>query len=165
MLARRNPWQELFDLEREMSDLGQRFFGTGWFTPSSRHSNGRTWRPAVDVFSRQGDLVVRAEVPGVDPEKDIDISVQDGVLTVRGERRFEDKTERENFYRFESSYGSFQRSIPLPNGVKVDDVKATYENGMLEVVIPKAGELTGARKIPVAVGSGTTANAAEGRKK
>jgi hypothetical protein len=59
----------------------------------------------------------------------------------------------------------FQRSIPLPNGVKVDDVKATYENGILEVVIPKAGELTGAKRIPVAVGSGATAIAAEGRKK
>lgn len=163
MLARRNPWQELFELEREMSDLGQRFFGSGWFTPSSRVTNGHTWRPAVDVFSRDGDLVVRAELPGVDPEKDIDISFHDGVLTIRGERRFEDRTERENFYRFESSYGSFRRSIPLPHGVKVEDVKANYEDGILEVVIPKAGELTGARKIPVTAGS--KAVAAEGRKK
>jgi HSP20 family protein len=108
---------------------------------------------------------VRAELPGVDPEKDIDISFQDGVLTIRGERKLEEKTERDDFYRVESSYGSFQRSIPLPDGVKAEDVRATYENGILEVVIPKAGELTSAKKIPIAVGSERKAISAEGTKK
>ncbi len=123
------------------------------------------WSPAVDVFTRRDDLVVRAELPGVDPEKDIDISLHDGALTIQGERRFEEKTERDNFYRFERSYGSFQRSIPLPQGIKAEDVRATYENGILEVVIPKAGELTGSRKIPIAVGAERKAISAKGSKK
>src|SRR5213593_1193648 len=116
MLARWNPWHELSDLEREMSDLTRRFFGSGSLVPSTRGGDGAVWSPAVDVFTREGDLVVRAELPGVDPEKDIDISLHDGALTIRGERRFEEKTERGDFYRFESSYGAFQRSIPLPEG-------------------------------------------------
>ncbi|HEY3211338.1 MAG TPA: Hsp20/alpha crystallin family protein [Actinomycetota bacterium] len=165
MLARWNPWRDLSDLEREMSDLTRRFFGGGWFEPWTRRINGGAWSPAVDVFAREGDLVVRAELPGVDPEKDIDISLHDGALTIRGERRFEEKTERDNFYRFESSYGSFQRSVPLPQGVKAQDVRATYENGILEVVIPKAGELTSARKIPIAVGSERKSISAKGSKK
>jgi HSP20 family protein len=153
MLTRWNPWHELADLDREMSELTRRLFGSGWSSPATKLDNGHTWSPAVDVFTRKGDLVVRAEIPGVDPDKDIDISLQDGVLSIRGERRFEEKTERDDYYRFESSYGSFQRSIPLPQGVKAEDVRATYENGILEVVIPKAGELAGSKKIPVAVGS------------
>jgi HSP20 family protein len=165
MLARWNPWQELSALDREMSDLTRRLFGGGWLTPSPRLAGGSAWNPAVDVFSREGDLVVRAEIPGVDPEKDIDISFQDGTLTIRGERKLEEKTERDNYFRFESSYGSFQRSIPVPQGVKAEDVKATYENGILEVVIPKAGELTSTRKIPIAVGSARQAISAKGSKK
>ena len=165
MLARWNPWRELFDIQREMDDLTRRFFGTGFAAPSGRGTNGQTWTPAVDVFSRDGDLVVRAELPGIDPEKDVDISYQDGVLTLRGERRYEDKTEQDNYYRFESHYGSFQRSIPLPQGVKFEDIRANYENGILEVVVPKVGELTSAKRIPVSVGGGQKALAAEGRKK
>lgn len=164
MLARWNPWRELSELEREMSDLNRRFFGGGWFGPSTRRTDG-AWSPALDVFAREGDLVVRAELPGVDPEKDVEISFQDGALMIRGERRFEEKTERDNFYRFESSYGSFQRSIPLPPGLKAEDVRATYENGILEVVIPKAGQLTGAKKIPIAMRSERKGISAKGSKK
>jgi HSP20 family protein len=165
MLARWNPWQDLFDVEREMSEMTRRFLGSGWLAPSSRGTNGTVWTPAVDVFSRGEDLVVRAELPGVDPDKDIDISFQDGALTIRGERRHEDRTEKDDYYRFESSYGSFQRTIPLPQGVKAQDIKATYENGILEVVIPKVGELSAARKIPVTVGGHRKALTATGRKK
>jgi len=164
MLARWNPWQELSELAREMSDLTRRFFGGGSF-PSNRTGDGYTWTPAVDVFTREGDIVVRAELPGVDPEKDVEISLQDGVLTIRGERRFEERAEQEDFLRFESSYASFQRSIGLPQGVKAEDVRASYENRILEVVIPKAAELTGARKIPIAAGSDRTAISANATKK
>jgi HSP20 family protein len=135
-----------------MSDLSSRFLGRGWFTPV-RGTNGHTWTPAVDVFSRDGNLVVRAELPGIDPEKDVDITMQDGVLYIRGERRHEERTERDNFYRFESSYGSFQRTVPLPEGVKEDEIQASYQNGILEVVVPRAGELTSAKKIPITTGT------------
>src|SRR6266511_1027803 len=116
MLARWNPWQELSDLEREMSDLTRRFFGTGSLAPSTRGSNGGMWTPAVDVFTGEGDLVGRAELPGVDP----------------GQPRFEEESERHQLSPFESYYGPFQRNIPLPDGVKADDVQATHENGTLE---------------------------------
>lgn len=163
MLARWNPWRELFDVEREMSDLTRRLFGgSAAVTPSQ---SGAMWTPAVDVLSRQGDLVVRAEIPGVDPNRDIDISLEDGLLTIRGERRHEEKSEKDDYIRFESSYGSFQRSIPLPEGVKPEDVKAGYENGILEVVVPQAAQVPSAKKIPIAIGDGEKSFDAKGSKK
>jgi HSP20 family protein len=163
MLTRWNPWRDLFTLEKEMSDLTSRVFGSGRFTPV-RGANGHTWTPAVDVFSRDGNLVVRAELPGIDPDKDVDITMQDGVLYIRGERRHEERTERDNYYRFESSYGSFQRAVPLPEGVKEDEIQASYQDGILEVVVPKAGELTSAKKIPISTGTDPQALTTEGHK-
>ncbi len=160
-LVRWSPWQGLFDIQRDMDELTRRVFGS--LTP--RGSNGRTWVPAMDVFPRDGDLVVRAELPGIDPEKDVDISFQDGVLTIRGERRDESRHEGEGTYRIESSYGSFERSVLLPEGVKEEDIGATYENGVLEVVVPKAAELTAPKRIPVSVAGGQKALSARGRKR
>jgi HSP20 family protein len=164
MLARWNPWQELMDMEREMSGLTRRLLGSDWYRAVHRGGEGTTWAPAVDMFARNGDLVVRAELPGVDPDRDIDISLQDGMLTIKGERRHQEKADGENYYRVESSYGSFQRSIPLPEKVKADDVKAAYQDGILEVVVPKAGEPAAARKIPISVGSGRKALTTKTRK-
>jgi HSP20 family protein len=166
MLARWNPWQELYDMQRETSELARRFFGTGWLTPGSgRSHNGGAWNPAVDVFTRDGDLVIKAELPGIDPDKDVDISWQDGLLTIRGERRSEERTERENYYRWESSYGSFQRSVPIPDGVKFEDVQASYDRGVLEVVVPKAAELTAPKRVPITTGGERKALTTRGRKK
>jgi HSP20 family protein len=165
MLTRWNPWQDLDDVQRETSELARRFFGT-WLSPvAARTGNGATWTPAVDVFTREQDLVVRAELPGVDPEKDIDISYADGMLTIRGERRYEDRTEEQSYYRFESSYGSFQRRIPLPKGVKVDDIRASYDRGVLEVVVPGAAAVSAPTRIAVTAGGGQKALTARGRKK
>jgi len=108
---------------------------------------------------------VRAELPGIDPDKDVDITVENGVLTIEGERRHEEKTEEQNYHRFESSYGSFLRSVPLPKDVDADDIRASYENGILEVTVPKAGELGSAKKIPVTAGASTKALAGNGEKK
>ena len=163
MLTKWNPWRDLFTLEKEMSDLTSKAFGS-WFTPGARGGNGHSWAPAVDVFSREGNLVIRAELPGIDPEKDVDITVEDGVLYLRGERRHEDRTEGDNYYRFESSYGSFQRAIALPQGVKEEDIQASYQNGILEVVVPKAAELTGGKKIPITTGTNRQALTTEGHK-
>src|SRR5438105_13196798 len=135
MLTRWNPWQDLFDFQWEMSDILRQGVAVA---PTSVW---RSWTPAVDVFTRGGDLVVRAELPGIDPEKDIDISVQDGYLMLRGERKHEAKTNGDNYYRIETSRGSFQRYVPLPEGVKPDSIKATYEDCILDVVVAKAGEL------------------------
>ncbi len=155
------------DTQREMSDVFRRTLGN-WFTPFGFGDLGQAtapWTPAVDVFSRNGDLVVRAELPGVDPEKDIDISVQEGVLNIKGERKEEQRRDGDNYYRVETSYGAFQRRIPLPQDVKPEDIRATYENGILEVLVPRAAALSAPKKIEVTSGEGRKALTTKGRKK
>jgi HSP20 family protein len=153
-LVRWSPWQGLYQAQRDMDLLMRRVFG-GFDSPWSLGTGSvtRAWVPAVDVFQRENDLVIRAELPGIDPEKDVDISVQDGALTIRGERRHEQRSEGDgSYYRMESSYGAFERTIMLPEDVNADDIRANYENGILEVVVPGAARLSGAKKIPVRAG-------------
>jgi len=159
-LVRWSPWQGLFDIQRDMDVLMRRLTGSFFDRPV----NDRTWVPAVDVFHRDKDLVVRAELPGVDPERDVEIMVQNGVLRIRGERRHEDRTEENGISRYESSYGTFERSVLLPEGVNDDDIQATYEHGILEVVVPRAAELSGGRRIPVQEGNARKALTTKGRK-
>jgi HSP20 family protein len=159
-LVRWNPWQGLFEAQRDMDLLMRRL--TDW--PTFGNGGDRTWVPAVDVFHRDRDLVVRAELPGIDPEKDVEITVNDGVLTIRGERRQEERTEDAGTFRYESTYGRFERSVRLPEGVKEGDIQASYENGILEVVVPGVAELTEGRRIPVQVGGRRKALTTRGRK-
>jgi HSP20 family protein len=106
----------------------------------------------VEEF-RDGDtLVVRAEMPGIDPDEDVDITVSDGMLHLSAERRSETKTEDKKGYRSEFRYGSFSRSVRLPAGAGEEDVKATYTDGILEVRIPIDEKSNGARKIPISHG-------------
>jgi HSP20 family protein len=103
----------------------------------------------VEEF-RDGDtLVVRAEMPGIDPDKDVEITVADHMLHLRAERRSETKTEDKTGYRSEFRYGSFSRAVRLPAGAGVDDVKASYTDGILEVRIPVDDNSNGAKKIPI----------------
>jgi len=103
--------------------------------------------PAVESFVKDGNLVVRADVPGMDP-KDIDVSILGNVMTVKGERRSEQEVKKEDYLRREVSYGSFERRMTLPEGAAVDKVKATFKNGVLEVTLPMAREAV-AKKVPV----------------
>jgi len=98
-----------------------------------------SWLPAVDVFDTKEAVVLKAELAGMKPD-DIQIEVEDNVLTIKGERRFEEKVEQDRYYRVERRFGSFQRSLALPQGVKADDIQASYEDGILEVRVPKAEE-------------------------
>ena len=98
-----------------------------------------SWLPAVDVFDTKDAVVLKAELAGMDPD-DIQIEVEDNVLTIKGERKFEEKVDDERYYRVERRFGSFQRSLALPQGVKADDISASYEDGILEVRVPKAEE-------------------------
>ncbi|HEX2258117.1 MAG TPA: Hsp20/alpha crystallin family protein [Actinomycetota bacterium] len=139
---------ELAGLERRINHLTRRMLGEGW---QEEGAGGQLFTP-VDVFTRGNDLVVRAEMPGIDPQKDVDVSVHKGMLTIRGERRQEDVQEGEQYYRMERSYGSFERTIALPESVNEADIQATYENGILEVIVPKAAEISSAKKVPVQVG-------------
>ena len=144
-LSRYNPWSALSDLERQMDQLMKGVFrGTGLGTQQAK-----AWAPAVDVFSRESDLVIRAELPGVDPAKDVDITVEDGALRIRGQRKSEHRDEGANYFRMETSYGAFERTIPLPDGVNIDDIKAVHKHGVLEVVVPGAAQIAPAKRIPV----------------
>jgi HSP20 family protein len=96
------------------------------------------------------DLVVRAELPGVDPDKDIEVSVDDGVLTIKAERTFSMGEKEKQTYRSEFQYGSFLRRLRLPTGASEKDVTATYRDGVLEVRLPAPGETSGAQKVPIA---------------
>lgn len=103
----------------------------------------------VEEFMEDGQLVVRAELPGVDPDRDIDISIDGGNLRIRAERRQEEKVEHRNYRRSEIRYGSFTRTIPLPAGTKEDDITATYKDGILEVRAPVDQGATKRSKIAI----------------
>ena len=114
---------------------------------------GRDWAPEdmirVDEFHENGTLVVRAELPGLDPDKDVELTVTNGNLRIAAERREEENTEEKGYVHHELRYGSFTRTLPLPEGVSETDIKADYKNGILEIRVP-ALEPTPATKIPIA---------------
>lgn len=105
------------------------------------------WTPPVDIYETDDAIVMKAELPGID-RKDIQLEVRDGVLTLKGERRFEKEVKQENYHRIERAYGAFARSFTLPNTVQPDKVKARFKDGVLEVTLPKAEE-TRSRQIQV----------------
>jgi len=103
----------------------------------------------VEEVVKDGELVIKAELPGVDPDKDVELVVDKGVLTLHAERREESKEEKGERRRSEFRYGSYSRSVALPAGATEDDVKATYENGILEIRIPVNKDKAVARKVPI----------------
>ena len=98
-----------------------------------------TWMPAVDVYETEHNLTLKAELPGVDP-KDIEARVEDGTLYLKGERKFEKESKKENYHRIERTYGSFMRSFALPTSVDADKVSAEYKDGVLTLTLPKKEE-------------------------
>jgi len=110
------------------------------------------WMPSIEVFDKDDKLVMKAELPGMN-EEDIDVSVKDNILTIKGERKDENEVKEEEYYRCERFYGSFFRAIPLPSQVDAENIEANYEGGILEITLPKASEEK-AKKIKV---SGKTA--------
>ncbi len=126
-------------LQREMDRLFEDFF--------RRSGLPARWGPAVDVVETSDNVIVRAELPGMDP-KDVDISISGDTLTIKGEKREEKEDKGKSFYRVERSYGSFCRTISLPAGVEADKAKADYNNGVLEVTLPKS-EKVKAKRIPI----------------
>jgi HSP20 family protein len=100
---------------------------------------GGAWAPAVDIYEHDGNLVLKAELPGIDP-KDVDVRVENNVLTLQGERKFESEVKREQYHRVERAYGTFSRSFTLPNVVDNDKIKAEFKDGLLRVVLPKREE-------------------------
>ena len=139
-------WDPLSEVNRMFDDV----FGGLTRRPGGRQTGAELaeWAPAVDVLQRDGDLVVRAELPGVSPE-DVDITLQNRVLTISGQRREEQEEQRGGYYVRERRSGSFSRSMTLPEGVDEDSIRARYENGVLEVTIAGAAAVREPRRIQV----------------
>ncbi|MFI5322354.1 MAG: Hsp20/alpha crystallin family protein [Thermodesulfobacteriota bacterium] len=98
-----------------------------------------TWHPSVDVYEKENGYVLKAELPGVNKE-DIKLDITNKTLTLKGEKKFEEKNEKENYVRIERSYGSFTRTFALPDKVETENIKATYKEGVLEITLPKKEE-------------------------
>jgi HSP20 family protein len=136
------PFDDLRTMQNEMDSLFERLIGTktaGDFTVN--------WLPSIDRYVKDGKLVFKAELPGVDP-KDLDVNINDRELIIKGERKQEKDEKEENYVYREISYGSFERHFALPEGVKIDELKAKFTNGILEVTIP-APVIAKARKIEI----------------
>lgn len=136
-----DPFRELRNLQDEMTRL---FAGGG--VGREEMLNG-AWSPKVDIFENKDQLVLEAELPGMKRE-DFELSFENNVISLKGERRFEKQTDSDNYHRVERSYGSFTRSFTLPQTVTPDGAKAEFRNGILRVSLPKREE-TKARKIEV----------------
>jgi len=134
-----------------LHDQVNRLFNETMFRGQNEDSAITTWAPAVDIYETPNELVVKADLPDVN-EKDIDIRVENNLLTVRGERKFEKNVTEDNYLRVERTYGAFRRSFSLPNTVNPEAIHADYKNGVLTVTLPKREE-SKPRQVKVAVNS------------
>src|SRR5579864_7472819 len=128
VLTRWDPFRELNALQSRMNRMFEEQYGGG----REEQLTTGAFVPPVDIYEDEHSIQLKLEVPGID-EKDLDIKVENNVLTVTGERKLEKEEKEENFHRVERRYGSFVRSFTLPNTVNTDDVQASYENGVLKI--------------------------------
>jgi len=132
------PWRPLWDtrfpsLRDEMDKMFEEFFEKVRF-PSARE---RSWTPALDVYETKKEVIITVDVPGVDP-KEVTVSIVEGSLTIKGERKKDADLKDEDLFRAEREFGAFQRMVQLPAEVSADKAKASYNNGVLKIIIPKA---------------------------
>ncbi len=140
-LTVRKPHRELIpyrfeEMRRQMDRLWDSFFEG---RPMKRVEEEAEWFPALDVAETKNQIIVKAEVPGMEP-KDIDISLSGGMLTIKGEKKQEREEKEEDYHVIERSYGSFTRSVQLPKEVQSDKITASYKNGVLKITLPKSEE-------------------------
>jgi len=128
--------------------LFEEFFNDFPFSNSFQNSR-ETYSPAVDILEKDGDLILRAELPGM-TEKQIELKVEGNTLTLKGERKMENEDKKSNYHRVESFYGSFMRTFRLPDTVSMDKISADYKNGVLTITLPQKPEVK-PREIPVSV--------------
>jgi HSP20 family protein len=134
LFRRSEPFSLLSNFESDID----RWFGEDWFGIDAlrdRDITAGNWTPAVDVEEKDGKYILRADLPGVKKE-DIHVQLKDGYLTLSGERTMEHEEKKKNYQRVERSYGSFERSFRVPDGVKEKDIHARYKNGILELTLP-----------------------------
>ena len=148
-----SPWRSAFspfDMMRRFAEDMDQFFASPW--PSAQNRESGAWWPPIEIAEHEGKMVVRADLPGID-QNDLKLELVDSHLTIEGERKREHEEESGGLRRSERSYGSFYRSIPLPEGANPDEVRAQFKDGVLEVTIP-IPESQRRRTIPIARESG-----------
>jgi len=145
-LVRWDPGREVDTLQSEVNRIFDTFFGA-----NANDVRARRWVPAMDLVETEDHLVLRADLPGLKRE-DVEVEVKNGVLTVSGERKAEHEDRSEGYYRVERSFGSFSRSLTLPDGIDPQNVVADFEAGVLEVRIPKPKET---KPVRVSIGAGS----------
>jgi HSP20 family protein len=139
-----DPFRDLRSLQDEMNRL---FSPNVWRNPGEEAFIKTAWSPSVDIFETADSLVLEAELPGMKPEE-VDVTIENNTITIKGERKFEKKEENDNYHRVERSDGSFTRSFTLPRNVVGDEAKAEFTNGVLHIALPKREEEK-ARKIEI----------------
>lgn len=143
-VVRYDPFRDLRTLQEEVN----RLFSTNFSRAFDDEGIGRgAWAPSVDIYENKDQIVLEAELPGMKQE-DFDLSIENNVITLRGERKFEKTDETDNYHRVERSYGAFTRSFTLPQTVSPEGATAEYNNGVLRVTLPKREE-TKARRIQI----------------
>src|SRR5256884_8251938 len=156
-----NRWEQPFRGATTLQEQINRVFGDV-VGRTGEESNLTPWAPEVDIYETENELVVKADLPDVNPQ-DLDIRVESNILTIRGERKFDKKVNEDNYLRIERSYGSFSRSFSLANSVNSEAIKADYQNGVLTLSIPKREEAK-PKQIKVNVATPAMAAAAGDRK-
>jgi len=143
-----SPFRGFWDMQSQMNRMFNEMLGNLSRSPGRQLEGVTEWAPAVDATEKDGNLVIRAELPGVRPE-DVDISLHDNVLTISGERKAEQEEEHGGYYIKERRYGSFSRSFTLPQGTDESKVRARYEHGVLEVTVEGAAVVTEPKRIQI----------------
>jgi len=133
-IIRWDPFRNVSTLQEQVN----RLFDSA-FSGRSNESALTTWAPAVDIYETENELVLKADIPDIN-EEDLDIRVENNMLTIRGERKFEHEVKEDNYLRVERAYGSFSRSFSLPNTVNSEAIEAEYKNGVLKIEMPKRAE-------------------------
>ena len=148
-IVRWEPFRDLMTVQERMNRIFEEAF-RGARGGEDDWALGGTWAPPVDIYEQNGNLVLKAELPGIDP-KDVDVRVENNVLTLNGERKFENEVKRDQYHRVERAYGRFSRSFTLPNVVDTANIKAEFKEGLLRVVMPKREEAK-PKQISISVG-------------
>lgn len=143
-----SPYRGFRDVRSEVEQMFDEVFGSLGRLPGRRAAQAAEWTPAIDALSRDGDLVVRAELPGVKQEE-VDVTVQNGVLTISGEQKAAREEERGGYYVKERRRGAFRRSLTLPESVEEDDIRARFEDGVLEVTVAGAAAVREPKRIEI----------------
>jgi HSP20 family protein len=146
-------WQPVRELGTAQNDVS-RFLNSFFDTPTVAGRGAlRRWVPATDLVETETDFVLRADLPGLS-ESEVNIEFDDNVLTISGERKSEHEDRKTGYYRVERSFGSFRRTLTLPEGVDAESIRATFNNGVLEVTVPKPAQRA-PRKVQISVGAGS----------